>query len=275
MPDPGRLGIDFISVLAMPPVEHIRLAAGLGCGRISLAPAPFTANPHGYSSWSLRDDAPFRSEVKAALAGEGVVLSLGEGFLAWPCAGMAIAQADLDLFAELGAERVNVVALEPDRAAALSAVAEFARLAGQRGLKATLEFMPGTVFGDFGSALAAWEEIGEFNLSLLVDTMHFGCSGSSSEQLAACDAAAIGYVQICDAPLGAFGDMAAYGEMAKHNRLPPGDGELPLREILAAAPRDIPVGIELPRLALAESGIGPCERLAGAVETARTMLETL
>lgn len=270
-----RLGIDFISVLAMPPVEHVRLAAELRCHRISLAPAPFTANPHGYAPWSLREDAALRAEVKTALAGEGVVLSLGEGFLAWPSAGMTISESDLDLFAELGCERVNVVAVEPDRSAAIAATTEFARLAGERGLKATLEFMPGTVFGDFDAALAAWQDIGEANLSLLVDTMHFGCSHSSPERLAVCDPAAIGYVQVCDAPVGAFGNMAAYGEMAKHNRLPPGEGELPLPAILAAAPRDVPVGIELPRLALAEAGIGPRERLAPAVETARNMLETL
>jgi sugar phosphate isomerase/epimerase len=275
MPERDRLGIDFISVLAMPPLEHIRLAAELGCHRISLAPAPFTANPHGYGPWSLRDDAALRGEVKAALAGEGVALSLGEGFLIWPSAGMEIVEGDLDLFAELGCERVNVVVVEPDRSAAVDQLGSFARLANQRGLKGTLEFMPGTVFGDFAAALAARTEVGDSNLSLLVDTMHFGCSGSSSAQLAACDPAAIGYLQICDARLDAFDDMAAYGQMAKHNRLPPGEGELPLQEILAAAPRDLPVGIELPRLALAEQGVSPHERLAGAVATTRRMLETL
>jgi sugar phosphate isomerase/epimerase len=272
---PDRLGIDFISVLAMPPVEHIRLAAKLGCHRISLAPAPFTANPHCYAPWSLRDDAALRGEVKAALAGEGVVLSLGEGFLIWPSAGMELSPADLDLFADLGCERVNAVAVEPDRSLAIDRLGDFAGQAGEHGLKATLEFMPGTVFGDFTTALAALGEVGESNLSLLVDTMHFGCSGSSPADLAAADPAAIGYLQICDAPLNAFDDMASYGEMAKHNRLPPGEGELPLQAILAAAPRGVPVGIELPRLALAEQGIGPEERLWGAVATARQMLETL
>jgi sugar phosphate isomerase/epimerase len=275
MSDPGRLGIDFISVLAMPPVEHIRLARRLGCDRVSLAPAPFTANPHGYAPWSLRDDAELRNEVKAALAGEGVVLSLGESFLIWPSAGMEVSLADLDLFAELGCERVNVVVVEPDRGAAIDRLGAFTQAAGERKMKATLEFMPGTVFGDFATALAGRDEVGDDNLSLLVDTMHFGCSHSPVEQLAACDPAAIGYVQICDAPLDAFGDMAAYGDMAKHNRLPPGEGELPLQDILAAAPRGVPVGIELPRLALAEQGVGAEDRLAGSVATARQMLESL
>jgi sugar phosphate isomerase/epimerase len=275
MPEVNRLGIDFISVLGMPPVEHVRLAAELGCGRISLAPAPFTANPHGYAPWSLREDAALRREVKAALANEGVALSLGESFLIWPSAGMEVSLADLDLFAELGSERVNVVVVEPDRATAIDRLGAFARQAGERGMKATLEFMPGTIFGDFVTALAARDEINDANLSLLVDTMHFGCSGSSPVDLAAAGPAAVGYVQICDAPAGAAGDQATYGEMAKHNRLPPGAGELPLREILAAAPRDVPVGIELPQLALAEQGVGPKERLSGAVETARRMLESL
>lgn len=267
------LGIDFISVLGMPPVEHVRFAAELGCNSITLAPAPFTANPHGYAPWSLRDDAPLRAEVRAALAGEGIALALGEGFLAWPSAGMALSLADLDLFADLGCEQVNIVAVEPDRSRACAAVAEFAAQAGQRGLRATLEFMPGTVFGNFAQALAAIGEIGAPNLSLLVDCMHFARSGSDLAGLAACDPAAIGYLQLCDAP--ATGDPAVYGEEAKHNRLPPGEGELPLAAILEAAPRSLPVGIELPRLALAEAGIGPRERLAGAVQSARRMLETL
>jgi sugar phosphate isomerase/epimerase len=276
MPDfAHRLGIDFISVLAMPPVEHIRLAAKLGCNRISLAPAPFTANPHGYAAWSLRDDQALRSEVKTMLAGEGVALSIGEGFLIWPSAGMELSLADLDLFAEVGCERVNVVAVEPDRSVAVDQLGSFARLANERGLKATVEFMPGTVLGDFNTALAARSEVGDGNLSLLVDTMHFGCSGSSLADLAACDTAAIKYLQVCDAWLDAADDQAAYGEIAKHNRLPPGEGELPVQAILAAAPRDVPVGIELPRLSLAGQGIAPEERLLGAVATTRRMLETL
>ncbi len=51
------LGLEFISVLAMPPVEFIELAADLGCDGVGMALAPFTANPHGYRAWSLRDDA--------------------------------------------------------------------------------------------------------------------------------------------------------------------------------------------------------------------------
>jgi len=146
------LGIDFISVLGMPPVEHVRLAARLGCGSVSLAPAPFTDNPYGYPEWSLRETAGLRRDLMAALADTGVRLALGEGFLAWPGAGMMPSPDDLDLFADLGCEQVNLVVLEPDPVAGRAELAKFARLAAERALTATFEFMPGTVFGDFGAA---------------------------------------------------------------------------------------------------------------------------
>jgi sugar phosphate isomerase/epimerase len=78
------IGIDFISVLGLPPVEFVKLAAELGCQHISIAPAPFTANPHNFPSWSLRDDKTLRHELIAALRDNNITLSLGEGFLIRP-----------------------------------------------------------------------------------------------------------------------------------------------------------------------------------------------
>ena len=52
----------------------------------------------------------------------------------------------------------------------------------------------------------------------------------------------------------------------------PETGEPPLREILAALPRDLVVGIEVPRLHEAAAGVGSHERLRPGVEAARELL---
>jgi len=58
-------------------------------------------------------------------------------------------------------------------------------------------------------------------------------------------------------------------------RMVPGTGELPLRDILAALPRDLVIGIEVPRLKEARAGAGPHERLRPCVEAARDLLAGL
>jgi hypothetical protein len=54
-----RLGIELLSMSGMNPLEHVGLAADLGCGPISTGPTPFPVNPHGYAQLC---DAPLSAE---------------------------------------------------------------------------------------------------------------------------------------------------------------------------------------------------------------------
>ncbi len=113
----------------------------------------------------------------------------------------------------------------------------------------------------------------EFAASMVIDVMHLFRSGSTAANLATIDPALIAHVQNCDAPW--TSPAMSYGAEALHHRLPPGDGELPLAEVLAVLPRDVVVSLELPMLSRAEAGQGPRERLAGAVATTRAMLDAV
>jgi len=52
----------------------------------------------------------------------------------------------------------------------------------------------------------------------------------------------------------------------------PGEGELPLRDILSALPPDIVIELEVPRRSLALAGVSPIDRLRPCVEAARRLL---
>ena len=82
-----------------------------------------------------------------------------------------------------------------------------------------------------------------------------------------------GYIQLSDVPL--VSSFPTYMEEAMTARRVPGTGELPLRDILAALPRDLVVGIEVPLLREARAGVGPHERLRPCVEAARKLLAEL
>jgi sugar phosphate isomerase/epimerase len=268
-----RLGIEFISVLGLPPVPYVQLAAELGCRNIGIALAPIVSNPHGYPRWSLRENPQLRRDLVTALADHGVSVSLGEGFLVRPGASIAESAADLDLMCEIGAVRINVLCIDPDLHRTVDELATFTEMVASRGLTATLEFIPGMPIGDVAGALAAIRHVGRSELRLLIDFMHVFRSGASVSDLAALDPAEVGYIQICDVPL--VSRFASYAEEARDERLKPGEGELPLLRALEVLPRDLVVGLEVPMRAKAAAGIGPRERLAGCVHAARALLAQL
>jgi sugar phosphate isomerase/epimerase len=266
----AALSIDFISVFGLPPVQFVALAAELGCQHISMALAPMPANPHGYPVWSLREDSTLRRATLSALQDYGVTISLGEGFLVRPGTEVRDAAADLDYMHELGVSTVNILSLESDRSRALQELATFADMALARKMRATLEFLPGLPIGDLATAVAAVRGVGRPNFQLLVDAMHVFRSGAQAADIAALDPALIGYAQLCDVPW--VSNLASYADEARHERLPPGEGELPLLDFVSVLPRDVIVGIEIPMLGRAERGVGPHDRLSGCVTGARNLL---
>jgi sugar phosphate isomerase/epimerase len=266
----ARLGIEFISVFGMPPLQFVDLAADLGCETISLGLAPLDANPHGYPAYALSD---LRQALLAALRERGVALALAEGFFVLPGRDVSAYAADLDLMCELGAERINTLCLDSDRTRGFDQLGVLVEMAAARGLGATLEFIPASPVGDLATAADAVRHVGRPEFGILVDTMHLVRSGGSAADLTALDPALIHYAQLCDVPLRRT-DLS-YGEEAKYERRAPGDGELPLLDILAALPRDRVVGLEIPQRSLAEAGVGPHERLGRCVDAARALLEQL
>lgn len=265
-----RLGIEFISAMGMPPVEYVELVAKLGCGNIGFAPAPITDNPHGFAPWDLRQDPALVRATCAALRDLPLKVNLGEGFLIMPGLDIADSARAMDIMAELGAPRVNGVTIEADRARAADQFAQFAEMAAQRGLDALLEFMPMSWPATVTDALDFITASGAPNARLLIDTMHFFRSGASVETLAGIDPARIGYVQLCDVPISAPTDN--YGEEARHDRLCPGEGDLPLAEFLRALPADVIIGLEVPMLAKARAGVSVRDALAPCVAAARQLL---
>jgi sugar phosphate isomerase/epimerase len=259
-----RLGIDSQTVFGMPPVEQIRLAAELGCGHVSLARMPPPWQLARFPDWSLLEDMALRRETKAALRDTGLVLALGEGFVIrhqprdWT--------AEFDLMAELGAQGVASVCMEPDIDRALDQMALLAAMAAERDMLFLFEFAPPHTFNTLESALAAITAIGRPNARLLIDAMHFFRTGGSIGELSVIDPHMIGHVQLCDAPLaGVSGDD--YYREASFERQCPGQGELPLVALLQALKGDVRIGLEVPmqaELAAAEDIRVPIRRVVEA-----------
>jgi sugar phosphate isomerase/epimerase len=266
----NRLGIEQLSVFGLPPVEYVNLAADLGCNCISAALTAMPYNPHGYRTFSLRDDMALRREMIAAMRDRQVSISLGEGCTIRAERDIRAMAADMDILLELGAERLNTVSLDPDRMRSFDQLAIFAEMASERGMECTVELCPVLVVNNIETALAAVRHVGRKNFRLLLDTMHLGRSGATAADIAALDPNLIGYVQLADAPLDPR--IRNYMEEATFERMVPGEGELPLRDMLAAVPGGITISLEVPLRSLAEAGVSTESRLRRCVAAARKLL---
>ncbi|OJZ70208.1 xylose isomerase [Mycobacterium paraffinicum] len=267
------IGIGMLSVFGLPPVELVNLAADLGCRFVSVAVQGMPLVPLGYPRFSLTDDAGLRRAVLAAMDDRGVTISLGDGFLVLPDTDISAFRADLDALAELGVPRINVVSLDPDLTRSFDQFGALTELASHRGIQTLVEPVPGLTVGDLPTGLAAVEHVGRPDFRLLIDTMHLVRSGSGAADVAAIESVRIGYAQLNDTTLRAGGGN--YMEEAMFDRMVPGEGELPLRDILCALPSDIVIELEVPQKQLALDGVSPIDRLRPCVGAARRLLSEI
>jgi sugar phosphate isomerase/epimerase len=267
------LGIEFISVFGLPPVEFVHLAADLGCRYISTALTGSPLKSLGYPAFSLKDDVALRQDLLTAMEDRGVSISLGEGVVIAAGADVADLAADLDVMAELGVAQINTLSFDPDRDRTFDQLATLTELAAERGMGTTIEMAPGLSIGDPPTVLAAIEHVGRPDLRLTVDTMHWARSGCGAAELRELGPEKIGYVQLSDTMLKPR--MKSYLREAMYERMAPGDGELPLAEILAAVPAEVVIGLEIPMRSLAESGVGPIHRLRPCVAGAQELCSDL
>jgi sugar phosphate isomerase/epimerase len=218
----------------------------------------------------LRTDKQLRADVGQALKDHGVTVAQAEGFLVMPGIPIEGFGIDLDIAAEFGAKQVNTCCIAPDMAANVEGFGRLAEMAGERGLKITVEYLPDMVVGNLAAALELVAQVGRSNTGVLVDSMHLFRSGSDAAELAAADPSKILYAQLCDVPV--VSKFAEYADEARFERLAPGDGELPLASFVKALPGNVTIGLEVPLRAAAEKGLPPEAWLKPAIEKARALL---
>jgi sugar phosphate isomerase/epimerase len=224
------LGIEFISVFGLPPVEFVHVAADLGCCYISTALVglpPKSVESLGYPAFSLKDDIRLRRELRTAMDERGVGISLGDGMVIAPHADVSDLAADLDVMAELGAAQINTLSFDRDRTRTFDQLAALTEMAAGRGMGTTIELAPGMTIGAPETLLAAIEHVGRPDLRLALDTMHWVRAGFGAAELRELGPEKIGYVQLSDTTLKPR--LKSYLEEAMYERMAPGDGELPGR----------------------------------------------
>jgi len=152
----------------------------------------------------------------------------------------------IEIGAELGARNCLVVSSEPDITNTKRLYQDLCERAGAAGMRACLEFMPITEIKTLAQAKEVVEDVDHPAGGILIDAFHLERTGQTPAALAAVPAKWLPYVQLCDVPRrGQLTDHDKYLEDALDGRLAPGEGVLPLEELMNILPENIPVSLEV------------------------------
>ena len=166
--------------------------------------------------------------------------------------------------AELGARHIIAAPYDPDLGRLAERFAALADLAGRYNLSVLLEFFPWTVVPNLREAKRIVDAADRKNTGILVDTLHFARSESRLEDIAAIAPDRLPMVHVCDAKAGRSFTTEQLLHIARAERLPPGEGDINIRDILGRLPSGVPIGLEVPMESLT--------RERGPEEVARRVL---
>ncbi len=237
-----KLSVAHLTAIDLPPPDFISLAADVGFDAVGLRLLRVTETTPGYPLFS---DAKMMRETKAALDDTGITVHDVEFIKITPEIELDTLNGFLDAAAELHASEMIVSPYDPNLARLADTLGDLSERAQLRGIGVSLEFFPWTVVPNLSVALETITKAGP-TVGVLVDSLHFNRSDSSHLQLASAPSDRLRFAHLCDAPV-----KSSYTEeellfTAREERLPPGQGQIDLVKFLAALPKDLPLGLEVP-----------------------------
>ena len=158
--------------------------------------------------------------------------------------GNDFAEQLIEAAAVIGARHILFTSRLKDQARTAARYQEVCEMARPHGINVVCEFLP--IFPLSTLSMAA-EIVATANVSnggVLIDNLHLSRSGSSIEEVQTMPTELFPYLQICDAPAERPADFGALLDEALNGRLCPGEGSLPIAELLRAVPA-VPLSFEV------------------------------
>lgn len=260
-----ELGLAHLTALDLSPPALIAEAARAGFAAVGLRFVPATT---GGPAYLTRVGTEAHRALKQILAAEGVRVGDIEFIQLTPDVDVQAFAGVFEAAADLGAMSVTVSGDDRDHARLTAHFAELCDLARPFGLRVDLEFMRWRAIGALPQALAIVREAGKSNGAVLVDALHLTRSGGKAADLISLPDEWLRAAQVCDAGADVPVSEAAIIAEAREGRLPPGEGSLPLGDLLEALPADAFLSVEMPMPALETRA-----RIAAAHDATRRLLD--
>jgi sugar phosphate isomerase/epimerase len=250
------LSLSPLTVLPCSPLEQIEAAEAAGFDAVDLRLVPVLD-----TDVDVMADAPLRRAIVRRLQESGLVVLGVEVVRIGPTTDVRALEPMLDYAGEVGARCMTVTAPakadwrpedEPETVRRLALLCE---LAAARNIRPMIEFMVFRGIATLEDAVRVARSVGHPNIGICLDALHLMRSGGTPASVSRVDPAMLACLQLCDAPLEPPADLP---HEARFGRVYPGEGALPLREIVRAVPADLPIALEAPNVAY--RGLSPVAR---------------
>lgn len=215
--------------------DDVATAAGLA----GFSHVGFTIEPDKWDASALR-------ATQSAIAAHD--LSVLDVEVIWIPEGGAVGDDHrivIEAGSELGAPNILVVSAEPDKDKTAAALHQLCEWAAPANMRVSLEFLMITAVQSLGDAIDIVKQCDHDAAGILIDTLHFCRAGHDPSELASVNPDLFAYSQICDGNAQCDATFEAYLEDAIDLRSVPGEGDLPVSNILAALPDRIPLSLEV------------------------------
>ena len=240
-----QIGLAQLSLLRTAPPDLVVVAAGAGFDFIGARVRPVTAGEHPYD---LQPGTPLLAETIRRLRETGLRV-LDIEFLLMDGSDQREAWLRmLEAGQALGASTMTVAGADPDPGRFADNLARLVEDARGFGITPTLEPISYQRINSLRSAADAALAAGA---RVVVDTLHFRRFGGTLVELAGM-ADLVPMLQLCDGPAHRPSDREGLVHESRADRLPPGDGDFRLPEIVAALSPSLPVSVEAPSPAAVE-----------------------
>ncbi len=152
----------------------------------------------------------------------------------------------VDIALELEAGNLLCVSSEPDITQTKKRFEHLCRRAEDGRLRVVLEFLAITEIDSLAKAVEVVADVAHPAGGILVDTLHLQRTGARADDLRALDPTLLPYLQLCDATADLVDDSPeGLLEDALYLRRLPGEGELPLEDMLSAIDPRLPLSMEV------------------------------
>lgn len=267
-PSQRNLSLSYYTVPELTFTEMMDVAAKAGCSHVGVRLLDGAPEAPGTP---LMLNASLRRAARDRMAALGLTALEASAARIRPTTQVPAFEPFLAACAELGVRHVMCTIDDVEATRGAERLANLCVLAQKHGLRIAIEFVPWMTVGSLTDAAALVRSIAADNLGIAVDALHFDRSHSRVEDLVALPPAWFELVQICDAPTCTDYSTEAQLYVATQERLFPGEGMIPLAELLRAMPSQVPIALEIPTVALAR--IMPAHlRVQHAVAATRAVL---
>jgi sugar phosphate isomerase/epimerase len=158
--------------------------------------------------------------------------------------GNDFAEQLIEAAAVIGARHILFTSRLKDQARTTDRYQQVCEMARPHGIKVVCEFLPIFPLNTLSMAAEIVATANVTNGGVLIDNLHLSRSGSSIEEVQTMPTELFPYLQICDAPAERPADFGALLDEALNGRLCPGEGSLPIAELLRAVPA-VPLSFEV------------------------------